>query len=75
MNIYEVLQSCACGILIFFVLRRNKSALTFGILLGIAGFVGHRQGYLTSDFSKPLFIAIVVGIPTFLLILFALFKR
>ncbi len=75
MNIYEIGMSCAFGILVFYLLKGNKSGIPYGVLVGIAGFAGHQQGYLTDDFSIPLFVGIVVGMPVLLLILSALFSR
>ena len=70
MNIYEIAMSCAFGVLVFYILKGNKtSAVVYGLLLGVAGYTGRQEGYLTDDFSIPLFIGIVVGVPVALLFL------
>lgn len=75
MNFYEIIMACAFGILIFYIIKQSKSAIPYGILLSIAGFTGYSEGYLTDDFSIPIFVGIVVGIPAIIFILSALFSR
>lgn len=59
MNLYEISMAWAFGILLFYVLKRDSSAIPYAILLTLFGIAGRHHGYLTGDFSKPLFVAIV----------------